>query len=399
MTAVPLLPLLLLLATSPPQGDPASVQRHFQQGERALAEGRYADAAREYQELERLSPGVAEIHGRLGLIYFQQREFEAAVTELRRAIQLKPELPNVAVLLAMSLSELGRYEEALRGLRDGFGQSADETLRRLSGLQLQRALTGLGRVDEAVAVALELARLYPDDAEILYHTGRLFSHFAYLQTMKLQRVAPDSAWMHQAAGEANESQGLHDAAVREYRELLEIAPNRLGVHFRIARALLSKAEQVPSPDAAASARADALAELELELALDPTNANAAYELGEIHRKAGRQDVAQRWFAQAVEHYPDFEQARIGLGRALLAQGDPAAAVKQLEAAIGLNPGNEVAFYQLSLCHRALGDAGRQRAAMAEFQRLRQDGAARSATGDFVPLQVTEQRIDDDEQQP
>jgi tetratricopeptide (TPR) repeat protein len=296
----------------------------------------------------------------------------------------------------MSLSELGRYEASLPGLRQGFGQSADAALRRASGLQLQRALTGLGRVDEAVAVALELARLYPDDPEILYHTGRLFSHFAYLQTMKLQRVAPDSAWMHQAAGEANESQGLHDAAVREYRELLEIAPNRLGVHFRIARALLSKAEQQPSAGEAAGARAEALLELEQELALDPTTATAAYELGELHRKAGRHGVAQRRFAQAVEFYPEFEQARIGLGRVLLAQGEPAAAVKQLEAAIAIDAGNEVAFYQLSLCHRALGDAERQRAAMAEYQRLRQGGAARGAMGDFVPLQVTEQRIDADE---
>jgi len=391
------LPLVLLLSISLPQPDPALVR----QGEEALAAGRYADAARAFEELRRQVPEMAEVHARLGLVYYQQRRYETAVSSLRKALELKPELPNLQVLLAMSLSELGRYEAALPGLREGFGQSADPVLRRASGLELQRALTGLDRVDEGAAVALELAGLYPDDPEILYHSGRLFSHFAYLQTMKLQRVAPDSAWMHQAAGEANESQGLHDAAVREYRKLLEIAPNRLGIHFRIARTLLAKAEELSSPEAAASVRAEAQGELELELALDPTNANAAYELGEIHRRAGRHDLAQRLFAQAVEHYPDFEQARVALGRVLLAQGDPSAAVKQLEAAIGLNPANEVAFYQLSLCHRALGDAQRQRAAMAEYQRL-QKGRARSELGDFVPLQVTEQKVDDeqlDERQP
>lgn len=389
-----LLPVLLL-STSLLQADPALVRQNVQQGEQALAEGRYADAARAFEELRRLVPEMAEVHARLGLVYYQQRRFEEAVAALRRAKELKPELPNLGVLLAMSLSELGRYEEALPGLREGFGQSADRALRRASGLELQRALTGLDRVEEGAAVALELARLFPDDPEILYHTGRLFSHFAYLQTMKLQRVAPDSPWMHQAAGEANESQGLYDAAIRDYRALLESAPKRSGVHFRIARALLSKAEQAPSPDEAASARAEAVGELERELELDPTSANAAYELGEIHRKAGDYDDARRWFTQAVQFYPDFEQARIGLGRVLLAQGSPAAAVKQLEAAIELNPRNEVAFYQLSLCHRALGDADRQRAAMAEFQRLRQS-RARKETTDFVPLQVTEQKIDDDE---
>ena len=71
-----------------------------------------------------------------------------------------------------------------------------------------------------------LSRRYPDDPEVLYHTGRLFSNYAYLQTMKLQRVAPDSVWMHQAAGEANESQGLWDAAIREYEQRLRGRPNR-----------------------------------------------------------------------------------------------------------------------------------------------------------------------------
>ena len=68
--------------------------------------------------------------------------------------------------------------------------------------------------------ALELTRLYPKDPEVLYHSGRLLSNYAYLMTMKLARVAPESPWTHQAAGEANESQGLYAAAVREYRDVL-----------------------------------------------------------------------------------------------------------------------------------------------------------------------------------
>src|SRR5438552_3532466 len=81
--------------------------------------------------------------------------------------------------------------------------------------------------------ALAMSRLYAKDPEVLYHSGRLFANFAYLQTMELARVAPGSVWLHQAAGEANESQGLFDAAVREYREVLALEPRRAGIHFRI----------------------------------------------------------------------------------------------------------------------------------------------------------------------
>ena len=130
-------------------------QQTFERGERALAEGRYAEAEAAYEQLRQLSPGVAEVHGRLGLVLFQQKKFEQAVPELRQALKLKPGLPNTDVLLAMSLSELGRYNDALPGLEKGFRRSTDPALKRMAGLQLERAYTGLRRDIKAVEVALE----------------------------------------------------------------------------------------------------------------------------------------------------------------------------------------------------------------------------------------------------
>ena len=60
----------------------------------------------------------------------------------------------------------------------------------MCGLQLLRAYSGLRRDSKAVEVALELNRLYPDDPEVLYHTGRIFGNFAFLNMQKLAQVAP-----------------------------------------------------------------------------------------------------------------------------------------------------------------------------------------------------------------
>ena len=62
-----------------------------------------------------LEPNVPEIYANLGLVYFQERKFEQAVSSLRRALKLKPGLPKLDTLLAMSLSELGQYKEAYLG--------------------------------------------------------------------------------------------------------------------------------------------------------------------------------------------------------------------------------------------------------------------------------------------
>ncbi len=372
------------------QPDPAALQKLAQEGERALNAGRYAEAEKAYEELRRLSPSTAEVHGRLGLIYFQQGKFAEAVPRLREAIKLKPGLPNIDTLLAMSLSELGQYGEARPALEKAFAQSADPALRRMAGLHLQRTYTGLGRDRDAVEVALRLSALHPDDPEVLYHSGRLFANFAYLQTIRLSKVAPDSVWLHQAAGEANESQGLYDAALLEYRRILELAPRRPGIHFRIGRTLLAQSKDERSSAGAAEARKA----FEEELRIDPTNANAAYELAELHRKAGEFERAREYFERALAHYPEFEDALVGLGRTLVALNRPADALPRLLEATKRHPQNQVAFYQLAQAYRALGRMEEQRQALAAFTRLRDAAPGAAAPLPETKREVTRQELDE-----
>ena len=375
------------------QPDPAVLQQHAKEGERALAEGRYADAQKAYETLRQLTPGTAEVQARLGLIYFQQGKFAEAIAPLREAIRLKPTLPKVDALLGMSLSELGRYDEALPAVTKAFSQSGDPVLRRMAGLHLQRIYTGLGRDRDAVDVALRLSQLYPDDPEVLYHSGRLFANFAYLQTMRLATVAPNSVWLHQAAGEANESQGLYDAAIREYRQVLADAPRRPGIHFRIGRVLLARSKSDASNADVSNDVLEARRAFEEELAVDPTNANAAYELGEMNRTAGELEPARKFFAQAVTSYPAFEQALVGLARTLIALGRPAEALPYLQTALKGNPENDVAHYQVAQAYRALGNTAEQEKALAEFNRVRALAARRTTAVPETLRDVTPQVLD------
>src|SRR5690349_6174587 len=100
--------------------DPSPSERAFREGENAFSERRLDDAARAYQELARLSSRTAEVHAKLGLIYYMQGRFSQAVPAFREAMRLKPGLPNVDVMLAVSLTELGQFAEALPVLERRF---------------------------------------------------------------------------------------------------------------------------------------------------------------------------------------------------------------------------------------------------------------------------------------
>ena len=67
-----------------------AIEKYSEQGQRALAQGHYAEAEAAFEKLRELEPGVAEVHANLGLIYFQERKFEPAVIALRQALKLKP---------------------------------------------------------------------------------------------------------------------------------------------------------------------------------------------------------------------------------------------------------------------------------------------------------------------
>ena len=365
--------------------DPDALRRRFEAGQRAIVENRYADASRELEQAQSLAPEIAEIKATLGFAYFQQGRFSDAVPVLQRAIALKPSLPNLDILLAASLSELGRFREALPGLEKGFANAPDAQLKRLAGLQLQRAYTGLRRDREAVETTLELIKLYPDDPETLYHAGRVVGNFAFVTMQRLTETAPGSLWTHLAAGEADESAGQYEQAVTQYRKVLELDPGRPGVHFRLGRALLRSSGDPGVVE-------EAMAEFRAELEADPTNANAAYELAEIHRRRGELDRAEALFSQAVDHYPEFEQAQLGLAAVLNSLEKPAMAVAHLQTALALNDRNAVAYYRLAQAHRALGETEKMRSALEVYQRLRQEAQRPTAAG-ASSEPVTAQQVD------
>lgn len=337
------------------------------EGRQALAAGSFSQAQVAFEKLARLEPSIAEIHATLAAIYFKERQYEQTIREIHTAQKLKPGLPRLDSLMGLSLSELGRYGEALPDLEKGFRQAGDQVGRRMCGLQLLRAYTGLNRDQDAVATALELNKLYPDDPEVLYHTGRIYGNYAYVTMEKLHDTAPKSIWMLQAQGEANESQKNYDAAVIAFNHVLQLDPHRPGIHYRLGRIYLARFHD----EQKAEDRDAALREFEAELGVDPGNGNAAYETATLQSNSGNPDEAAKRYMQIIDRYPDFEEALVGLAGVELDSQKPADAVPLLTRATKLRPDDEVAWYRLAQAERAAGNKAAQNKALAEFQRLHQ----------------------------
>ncbi len=364
LTMAGILVLLPLLALGQAQTNEASEQ-YAEAGQRALAAGEYAAAQTDFEALAKLEPGVAEVHATLAIIYYKQREYDQAVNAIHAAQKLKPSLPKLDSLLGMSLAELGRFREALPGLEKGFKQSADPEIRRMSGLHLLRAYTGLQRDADAVEISLSLNKLYPTDPEVLYNTGRVLGNYTYIVMERLHDEAPNSIWMLQAQGEAYESQKDYNSAIASFNRVLTMDPHRPGIHYRIGRVYLRRFQDSHDD----KDRSAAEGEFQAELAVDPKNGNSAYELAQMDYDLGDLEKSRQGFEGLVAQHPDFEEARVGLAGVLIESQKADLAVPQLTRAVELSPEDEVAWYRLARALRMTGDADGQRKAMAEFQRL------------------------------
>jgi tetratricopeptide (TPR) repeat protein len=361
-------------------------------GQQAMAQGRMADAKASFEKLAKLEPSVAEVHATLAAIDFKLKDYEEAVGEIGRAQKLKPGLPRLDTLLGLSLSELGRFDQAAPKLEKGFKQSGDSISRRMCGLQLLRAYTGLGRDADAVQVALELNRLYPEDAEVLYHTGRIYGNFAYLTMEKLQSAAPNSVWMLQARGEANESQKNYDAAIAAFNQVLSVDPHRPWIHYKMGRIYLARFTENQKPED----RDAAIREFDAELEIDPRSGNAAYELANLAAESGDREKARQGYEAVLERYPDFEEALVGLGGVLLDQ-QSAKAAAPLEKATKIRPDDEVAWYRLAQAERVAGNREAQQKAMTEFRKLHSSKGAGLRKPDEAQ-EVTPQQLGNTDQQ-
>ena len=67
----------------------------------------------------------------------------------------------------------------------------------------------------------------------------------------------------------------------------------------------------------------------------------------------KESLMRHYFEQAVENYPSFEEAHVGLAATLLAQQHPELALAQLQKAVELRPDDPVAWYRLSQVQRRL----------------------------------------------
>lgn len=371
--------IFLGLALLSGQSKNIDVRAHLERAEQAQQRGDLQTAKKELQEAVQLNSSVAEVHARLGIVYRKLGMPAQAAESLEQAVRLEPN-PRVKVLLAVSYMDAGRHRDAIPLLRASFEAEAKESLRVVIGQHLVECYLANGEDEQALAMVQKLRQIAPDDAAVLYLSSKVYMNLWNGAYQRMLAKARDSYQVHLIQAEALEAQERFSEAANEYREVLKVAPEIGGIHYRLARMIL-RSRVSPNADQ------EALAEFRKELEINPADARALAGMGEIQLGNNRLEEATRSLQQALSLQPGYVPARVGLAKVLIAQKQWSKALEHLEAASKLAPDEEAVAYNLMIVYRGLGRAVDAKRAFDTFQRLKeQSRQARSPALKAIPPQ-------------
>lgn len=289
-----------------------------------------------------------------GIDEFRQGRFSEARADLEKATAANSHDAPAHAFLAITKAAMHDCSDAAAE----YGNNPDAALARTSGL----AAVECEEPSEAFALLAQLQKRFPSDPDVLYEAAKLHRKAWDQAIEELYKRAPSSYRVGQISAEVFEAQGKYGEASAQYEQAIAKAPDALNLHYRLGRCLLLDS---PSPEHLERARQ----QFEAELKLNPTDAIAEYQTGQILAAQQKPDEALSRYQQALTIRPDFVPAMIAVGKSRAQAKEYSQAVPLLEHAVELQPDNEAAHYNLMLAYRNLGRAGDAQRQKKELDRL------------------------------
>jgi tetratricopeptide (TPR) repeat protein len=228
----------------------------------------------------------------LGYEYTAQLRFEKAAAEMRIAAQQKPDDQDAWFALGRCYLELGKQAtvELLHTAPDGGrtwqlageqyeaqGNNGKALKLYIGALERRPDLVALR--DRVIALGGSIVAANPAhdpnanhaEEDRLYNLVLSYQAKARESFERVAQIDPDSYRAHQVLGDSCVASNRFDDAIPEYRRVLELKPDLLGIHGDLCNAL-SRTGRIP----------EAIKECDAEIAASPYSANAYVQDARLH---------------------------------------------------------------------------------------------------------------------
>jgi tetratricopeptide (TPR) repeat protein len=337
-----------------------SFEQLSQSAARARVENRDDDAIGFYKQALKLQPAWQEGLWYLGTLLYQKELFSETRDVLRRFVAESPQSGPGWAILGMSEYKPREYSRALdhlqRAMSLGVGDRAELANSVFYFVSILR--TRFEQYDESATLMMALAR-----------AGRgtdLFVEPLGLAALRLpllpQEIPAERRDLVRLAGEGMLAVEARQSAEAErlYGSMVQAYPNQPGVHFLYGAFLMDVRPE------------DGIREMKRELEISPSHLGAKLRLAEEYVKEQRLDEALPLAEEAVKLEHRSALAHMILGEVLVARGDLAKGISELETARKQTPGMVRIHWDLL---RAYASSGRAQDAKKEKDEIEKLGSS------------------------
>jgi tetratricopeptide (TPR) repeat protein len=332
----------------------------------------------------------------IGVAYTRSEQLDKAAEFFRQAVRLKPDFLPARKNLATVLWFLNQKQESEREFRGLLKLLPNDPAPRLylglAAYDRKQYADAVANLEKAGALALENPEVLPVLAEAYDRQGA--PEKAHQMYTRMIALAPESVDAYASFAAFASAHRNNAFALRVLDQGLERIPDsaKLWLERGIILALDGDQEHAEISFRKAGERdprwslpwlslgigqmergrfADAAASFRQAVEREPTDDRARYLLAAaLKRDPKAQDEMVAALRKALDRNGSNTRARVALAEFYSASDRPAAAIAELETAVGRDPGNAAALYQLGLAYQREGKVEKSRQTLQEFQKAK-----------------------------
>ena len=286
--------------------------------QQAQARSDFQAAAKFYKRAVGLRPDIPELRANLGLMYYETDDNEQAVEAFRQALRLNQDLFVPNLFLGLEYGKLKRWNEAIPCLKRAAHAKPTDVQAQLG---LGQAYVNTGNSRLALSAYSRAAQINPEDANIWYDLGLRYLEQVEADARILLKQHRGSAYLQALIADTFSEQRAFVQAGEAYKAALALSKHPPGVHAAYAFVLLNRHDL-----------ASAESELNEELGSTPVSLLAKLGLARLHvEQDSIADAANEleriwktdaWFlrANAARFYDGMSEAKRSELKRVLEQG-------------------------------------------------------------------------------
>lgn len=307
-------------------------------GDRAFAQKNYREAASKYGEAIVLIPNNAQVHYRKGFAHFNLQENDQAISEFTLALNQGFRPVEVFRVRALIYLDQKNYDAALDDIRKGISLAPKDVLFHT---RLGEVLLAKNDYQKAIEALRRAAEIAPNDADIQYNMARV--HFA-MGDAKAQQLTAEAALArgtrfpgesHYLLADAYQKQGNASGAIASYQRAISSKPEYLPAYRNLADVYKNQGRFE-----------DAIDTLKQALIKVPTDGSIYAELSWLYTVVGRAKDAVEAARAGVQLSPNEHVPYTNLCRAYNGTQEYALAANACNTALRLRPDDGETYYYL-----------------------------------------------------